>query len=179
MFKHTLIAAAAIALLAAATTPALAQGAGAPPADKSGAPRMYGYELMTPEERQAYTDKMRDAKTPEERTKLRDEHRAEMQKRAKEQGVTLPEPRGPGAGKSPGAGAAKGTARQSQLPGDELFTPEERRAFFDRMKAAQTPEERAKIQAERRATAEARAKDKGIAIPPPGPAPAAGAPKAQ
>jgi hypothetical protein len=46
------------------------------------------------------------------------------------------------------------------------------------MKAAQTPEERAKIQAERRATAEARAKEKGITLPPaPGAAP--GAPKAQ
>jgi Spy/CpxP family protein refolding chaperone len=78
----------------------------------------------------------------------------------------------------PAAGPAKGTPRQSQLPGDELFTPEERRAFFDRMKAAQTPEERAKIQAERRATAEARAKEKGITLPPP-PGPAPGAPKAQ
>lgn len=146
---------------------------------RSGQPRMYGSDLMTPQERDAYIEKLRSAKTQDERLKLRDEHRAEMQKRAKEQGVTLPEPRGPGAGKGPGTGAAKGTARQSQLPGDELFTPEERRAFFDRMKAAQTPEERAKIQAERRATAEARAMEKGITLPPPGPAPAAGAPKAQ
>lgn len=84
----------------------------------------------------------------------------------------------PAAGKAPAPGPAKGTPRQSQLPGDELFTPEERRAFFDRMKAAQTPEERAKIQAERRATAEGRAKEKGITLPPP-PGPAPGAPKAQ
>jgi hypothetical protein len=146
---------------------------------RSGQPRMYGSDLMTPQEREAYIEKLRSAKTQDERLKLRDEHRAEMQKRAKEQGVTLPEPRGPGAGKSPGTGAAKGTARQSQLPGDELFTPEERRAFFDKMKAAQTPEERAKLQAERRAIAEARAKEKGITLPPPGPGPAAGAPKAQ
>ena len=67
------------------------------------------------------------------------------------------------------------TARRSQLYGDELFSPEERRAFFDKMKAAQTPEERAKIQAERRATADARAKEKGITLTEPGP----GAPKAQ
>ena len=145
---------------------------------RSGQPRMYGSDLMTPQEREAYLEKLRSAKTQDERLKLRDEHRAEMQKRAKEQGVTLPEPRGPRAGTSPGTGAVKG-ARQSQLPGDELFTPEERRAFFDRMKAAQTPEERAKIQAERRATAEARAKEKGITLPPPGPATAAGASKAQ
>jgi hypothetical protein len=86
----------------------------------------------------------------------------------------------PAAGKAPAPGAAKGAARQSQLPGDELFTPEERKAFFEQMKAAKTPEERAKIQAERRTTAEARAKEKGITLPEPPPrAPAPGAPKAQ
>jgi hypothetical protein len=86
----------------------------------------------------------------------------------------------PDAGKGPAPGPAKGTARQSQLPGDELFTPEERKAFFDQMKAAKTPEERTKIQAERRTTAEARAKEKGITLPEPPPrAPAPGAPKAQ
>jgi hypothetical protein len=76
-------------------------------------------------------------------------------------------PAAPGA-QPAGKGPEKAsTARRSQLPGDELFTPEERRAFFDRMKAAQTPEERAKLQAERRATAETRAKEKGVALPPP------------
>jgi hypothetical protein len=74
----------------------------------------------------------------------------------------------------PGAAPEQGpppTARRSQMYGDELFTPEERRAFFDKMKAAQTPEERAKIQAERQAIAEARAKERGL------PAPGPGAPK--
>jgi hypothetical protein len=156
---------------------------------RGGEPRIYGGELMTPEERNAYAEKMRNAKTQDERLKLRDEHRAEMQKRAKEKGVTLPEPRGPlaatGPGPGPGGQPGKGpTARRSQMYGDELFTPEERRAFFEQMKAAKTPEERAKLQAERRATAEARAKEKGIALPGPGgpgpgPGPGPGAPKAQ
>jgi Spy/CpxP family protein refolding chaperone len=71
----------------------------------------------------------------------------------------------------PGPGKAS-TARRGQLSGDELFTPEERKAFFDQMKAAETPEARAKLQAERRATAEARAKEKGVTLSaPPGPAP--------
>jgi hypothetical protein len=146
-----------------------------------GEPRLYGGDLMTPEERNAYIEKMRAARTPEERLKLRDEHRAEMQKRAKEKGVTIPEPRGPGAGKGPGPAPGTGqTARRSQLYGDEFFTPEERKAFFDRMQAAKTPEERAQIQAERRALAEARAKEKGVTLPEPAPrAPAPGAPKAQ
>ena len=145
---------------------------------RSGQPRMYGSDLMTPQERDAYIEKLRSAKTQDERLKLRDEHRAEMQKRARDQGVPLPEPRGPRAAKAPPAAGAPGAgpaARRSQLYGDELFTPEERRAFFDRMKAAQTPEERAKIQAERRAIADARAKEKGITLTEPGP----GAPKAQ
>ena len=157
---------------------------------RGGEPRIYGGELMTPEERNAYAEKMRNAKTQDERLKLRDEHRAEMQKRAKDKGVTLPEPRGPYAGKGPGpdGGPGKtGTARRSQMYGDELFTPEERRAFFEKMQAAKTPEERAKLQAERHATAEARAKEKGITLPgpggaggpPPGTGPAPGTPKAQ
>ena len=141
---------------------------------RSGQPRMYGADLMTPQERDAYIDKLRSAKTQDERLKLRDEHRAEMQKRAQEKGVPLPEPRAPGAGP---------TARRSQMYGDELFSPEERRAFFDQMKAAKTPEERAKIQAERRAIADARAKEKGITLPEVGPrtpgGPGPGAPKAQ
>lgn len=51
--------------------------------------------LMTPEERTAFRDKMRNAKTPEERQQLALANRAEMQKRATEKGITLPEHRGP------------------------------------------------------------------------------------
>jgi hypothetical protein len=177
MFRQTLIAAAAMALLAGATTPALAQGAATPPADKAGAPRMYGYELMTPEERQAYADRMRAAKTPEERTKLRDEHRAEMQKRAKEKGVTLSEPRGP---RGPGGSGGRG-----QMYGEQLFSQQERDDYRKRMQEAKTPEERTKIRDEVHAQAQARAKEKGITLPEPrgprgpGPGPGPGAPKTQ
>ena len=47
-------------------------------------------QLMTPEERTAMQEKMRNAKTPEERQKIAEANRAEMQKRAKEKGITLP-----------------------------------------------------------------------------------------
>ena len=60
-----------------------------------------GQSLMTPEERTALQEKMRDAKTPEERQKLAQATREEMHKRAKEKGITLPEPHGPGAGFGP------------------------------------------------------------------------------
>lgn len=48
-------------------------------------------QLMTPAERQAMQEKMRSAKTPEERQQIAMANHAEMQKRAKEKGITLPE----------------------------------------------------------------------------------------
>lgn len=68
--------------------------------------RIYGYELMTPQERAEYQTRMRAAKTEQERAAIRQEHHEQMQVRAKAQGKTLPdEPpadRGPGMG--PGGG---------------------------------------------------------------------------
>jgi hypothetical protein len=58
-------------------------------------------QLMTPEERTALQEKMRNAKTPEERQQIATATRTEMEKRAKEKGITLPEHRGPGAGIGP------------------------------------------------------------------------------
>jgi hypothetical protein len=52
-------------------------------------------QLMTPEGRQALREKMHNAATPEERQKLAETTRAEMQKRAKEKGITLPQHSGP------------------------------------------------------------------------------------
>lgn len=57
-------------------------------------------QLMTPEERTALIQKMQAAKTPEERQKIAEATRTEMQKRAKEKGITLPH--GPGPGFGPG-----------------------------------------------------------------------------
>jgi Spy/CpxP family protein refolding chaperone len=56
-----------------------------------------GQQLMTPEERTAMHEKMRNA-TSEERKKFAAEMRSEMQKRAKERGITLNKYRGPSAG---------------------------------------------------------------------------------
>ena len=47
-------------------------------------------ELMTPAERLAMMDKMIDAKTPQERHEIMTSTHAEMEKRAKEKGITLP-----------------------------------------------------------------------------------------
>jgi hypothetical protein len=177
--KRTFIAttiAAAFAFAAAgafaqATTPAVP----AVPQATAQADRVYGYQLMTPEERTAYQEKMRAAATWEERQKIRDEHRALMDQRAKEKGVTLAEPRGPrqGAGSGPGPGprggqGGPGYGPRGDGPYSQLFTPEERNAQREKMAAAQTAEERAKLRDEFRAQAESRAKEKGITLPAPG-----------
>ncbi|MDO9042558.1 MAG: hypothetical protein Q7U64_09485 [Desulfocapsaceae bacterium] len=52
--------------------------------------RIYGYQLMTPQERIEYRDKMQDAKTAEERERIRKKHHNVMVIRAKARGVILP-----------------------------------------------------------------------------------------
>ncbi|HET9404654.1 MAG TPA: hypothetical protein VFO57_08735 [Burkholderiales bacterium] len=64
-----------------------------------------GQQLMTPEERTALQEKMRNARTPEERQQIATAARAEMRKRATEKGITLPEGRGPRTGTTPQAPA--------------------------------------------------------------------------
>jgi hypothetical protein len=67
---------------------------------------IYGSQLMTQQERTAYQNKMRAAKTTEEQAKIRSEHHEQMKVRAKEQGKTLPDqPPYPGGGMGPGPGA--------------------------------------------------------------------------
>ena len=64
------------------------------------------HQLLTPEERTALQEKMHTAKTPEERRTIAEATRSEVQKRAREKGITLPEPHGPGAGFGPSFGHA-------------------------------------------------------------------------
>ena len=79
--------------------------------------RIYGSELMTEKERNEYRQRMRSAKTEQEREKIRTEHHNRMLARAKERGVKIPdEPpvkgggMGPGRGMGPGAGGMGGGA---------------------------------------------------------------------
>jgi hypothetical protein len=53
--------------------------------------RMFGTPLMTLEERQAHMERMWNAKTVEERNKIRDEHRTLMLERARQQQQTIDE----------------------------------------------------------------------------------------
>ena len=53
--------------------------------------QIYGSQLMTQQEQLEYRDKLRVAKTAEEREQIRAEHHKMMQARAQAQGVTLPD----------------------------------------------------------------------------------------
>jgi hypothetical protein len=81
--------------------------------------QVYGYQLMTNEERMEMRNKMATAKTAEERERIQAEHHERMKIRAKEQGVTLPDQpmmkggamgkgTGMGTGQRQGAGAGSG-----------------------------------------------------------------------
>ena len=76
---------------------------------------IYGSQLMTQQERMEHRTKMQNMKTNEERERYRMEHHKNMQERAKQQGVTLPdEPQmhhkgmGGGSGMGGGMGGGKG-----------------------------------------------------------------------
>ncbi|HET7393661.1 MAG TPA: hypothetical protein VFK25_07705 [Candidatus Binatia bacterium] len=70
---------------------------------------IYGSELMTEKERSEYRERMRSAKTQQEREKIRSEHHDRMLARAKERGLTIPDqPPAKGAGTGPGGGMGPG-----------------------------------------------------------------------
>lgn len=73
--------------------------------------QVYGWELMTEQERVEHRNKMRSFKTEKERERYRHEHHKKMQKRAKKKGLTLPDKpqqRGKGMGRGPGDGSGAG-----------------------------------------------------------------------
>lgn len=87
------------------------------PAVESGG-MIYGSQLMTPTERTEYRTRMLAAASDAEREKIRTEHHAEMQKRAKARGIKLPDAppmrgmhRGQGMGMGMGPGYMHGWPR--------------------------------------------------------------------
>ena len=95
--------AAAVALAFVYDAPAYAQAA------KPAAQRepIYGYTMMSDAERNEYREKMRNARTADERQSLRDEHRKTMEARMKERGMEPGQMRGRGAAPA-GPGYGKG-----------------------------------------------------------------------
>lgn len=73
---------------------------------------VYGWQLMSQQERIEYRAKMRSLKTAQERETFRIQHHERMKERAKAQGVTLPEePMPQGRNRSPGDGPGRGPGR--------------------------------------------------------------------
>jgi len=76
--------------------------------------QVYGWQLMTKQERAEYQEKMRNMKTMEERERFRMEHHEMMRKRAEERGMKLPDKpmhdmgSGPHDGMGMGMGKGKG-----------------------------------------------------------------------
>lgn len=71
--------------------------------------QIYGSQIMTQEELEEHRAKMRCLKTNEEREAYRLEHHKQMQERAREQGITLPdEPPTAGGGMGIGSGMGPG-----------------------------------------------------------------------
>lgn len=83
--------------------PALAQQSGG-----AGDQPIYGSQLMTQQERNAFRERMSNAGTQEERERIRAEHHERMTARAKEQGITLPDMPGQRGGKGMGQGQGQG-----------------------------------------------------------------------
>ncbi|MCB1916852.1 MAG: hypothetical protein KDG52_14190 [Rhodocyclaceae bacterium] len=76
-----------LAMVTALSAPVLAAD---PPAGQAAQP-LYGHQLMTEQERVAQMERMRAARTEQEREQIREEHHRLMQQRAQERGVTLPD----------------------------------------------------------------------------------------
>ena len=105
-----------LVLLLAATSAAWAQDTATPVKEQAQEQKtktvrqreqIYGSQLMTLKERNEHRAKLRAAKTEQEREQIRLEHHKQMQERAKERGVTLPDEPTPG-GKGAGAGTGPG-----------------------------------------------------------------------
>jgi hypothetical protein len=117
---------------------------------------IYGQQLMTVQEREQHRERIRTAATEEERNKIREEHRKQMQARAQEQKVQLPDVAAPGAGPKGGA---------QQVRGRELMTEEERARHREEMRNMATEEEREKARQEKHEQMKERAEKQGVTLP--------------
>jgi len=106
-------------LLTLAAIPALAQQDTAPQKEQ-GPETVYGWQLMSEQERAAYRTEMHTLETREERKAFREAHRKRLEARAAEQGVTLAEPR-PGRSLGQGQGRGRGQGSGKSQPGFDDF----------------------------------------------------------
>lgn len=101
---------------------------------------MYGYEMMTAEERERYRQQLGNARSDREWSRLRADHQREMQGRAKAEGRQMDPP----------------------VFGQHMMTMEEQNRYTERMRNAKNDEERARIRQEHQQMMMQRAQDLGI-----------------
>lgn len=104
---------------------------------------MMGYQLMTPEERQAYRQQMMNAKTPEERQQLMQQHHEMMMQRAEQQGVDF---------------------EDRPIFGRQLMTQEERNQYREQLLQAKDDAERQQIRAQHREEMLQRARERNVTL---------------
>jgi hypothetical protein len=101
---------------------------------------MYGHQMMTAEERERYRQQLNSAQSDREWSRMRAEHQREMQSRAKAQGRPIDPP----------------------VFGEHMMSAEERNRYMQRMQAATTDAEKARIREEHQQSMMQRAEELGI-----------------
>ena len=101
---------------------------------------MYGHQMMTAEERKRYRQQLESAASDREWSRMRAEHQREMQARAKAQGRQLDPP----------------------VFGQHMMTMEEKQRYTERMQAAKSDAEKARIREEHQQQMMQRAEELGI-----------------
>jgi hypothetical protein len=119
---------------------------------------IYGQQLMTQEEQEQYRARMRALETEQERAALREQHRKDMQGRARERNVELPDVAAP-------AGAAKEEPAPKTVRGRELMTEEERERHREEMRSKATAEERERARREKHEEMRERSREQGVELP--------------
>ena len=135
---------------------------------------VYGWQLMTEQERTEFRGQMRNMKTEEERQAFRYDHHERMEERAKKMGVKLSdEPgeyrkgmrKGPkdGYGMGPKDGSGMGP-KDGSVYGWQLMTEQERTEFRGQMRNMKTEEERQAFRYDHHERMEERAKKMGVKL---------------
>lgn len=115
--------------------------------------QLSGLSLLTSTERAQFRSEMQQAGSQEERNRIRAEHQATIQERAQELGVDAP------------FGQSSSSAMRSRYMMTQLMTDQERLEFHQRMRTAQTQEERQQMRNELHEQMRQRAQEMGVDLP--------------
>lgn len=104
----------------------------------------YGAELMTPEEREQYRQRLQAAQTEQQWAQVRAQHERQMQARAEQRGVDLP----------------------PAIYGQFMMTAREQERYRERVESARNERRKARIRAEHEEQMRSRARQLGVELPP-------------